>query len=36
MNSARQTFEWRTEEWQHSHELLIGTVSDEKVTTKER
>jgi len=36
MNTARRTFEWRAEEWQHSHELLIGTVSDKKVTTKER
>ena len=30
MNTVRRTFEWRAGKWRHSHELLIGTVSDEK------
>ena len=30
MSIVRRPFEWRAEEWQHSHELLIGTVSDKK------
>ncbi len=30
MNTVRRTLEWRAEQWQHSHELLIGTVSDKK------
>lgn len=30
MNTGRRPFEWRAEEWRHSLELLIGTVSDKK------
>jgi hypothetical protein len=31
---VHRTLEWRAEQWRHSRELLIGSASSKKVTTK--